>query len=158
MLARDWYFSSFAKAYIRGPRGLSLDILQDLQFPQDPSGTVTVHQRVDDDPLLRLFPLHRLEVMWSSREGVKSVQIEELVEMGNERATTPQGIANRYIHARWNAEKQRFAHFDGAVRIYTPESYTERLKSDLKKFEGKAAIYRKLFRLDAPLDIATWSR
>ncbi len=73
-------------------------------------------------------------------------------------ATTPQGIANRYIHARWNAEKQRFAHFDGAVRIYTPESYTERLKSDLKKFEGKAAIYRKLFRLDAPLDIATWSR
>ena len=58
-------------------------MLQDASFPQAESGTVTEHHRVGENPLFDLFPLKRLEIMWSQRGGMKSVQIEELIEPGN---------------------------------------------------------------------------
>ena len=72
------HFDSFTKAYIRGPKGLSADLLNQADFPPDPSGTVTEHRRTDSNPILGLSPLDRIEVMWSRRKGYKSVQIEAL--------------------------------------------------------------------------------
>lgn len=152
------YFPSFTRAYIRGPRGLSEAILQDASFPQDPSGTVTEHRRVGDDPLYALFPLDRTEFMWSSRDGIKSIQIEELVTPDSLRMSPDRGIVTRYVHAQWSPLDRAFIHFDGAVKVYTHDAYQKRLQTDLKKFPGKASSYKKLFRIDSPLGLDIWCR
>ena len=157
VLSRDHYFPYITKAYIRGPRGLSESILTDPNFPEDPSGTVTVHKRLGDHPLYQLFPLDRLEVMWSRKGDHKTIQIEELVDPSpiNPRSKTKDGVINRYIHARWNINNRKFSHFDGAVRIYKNNLYEQRLGTDIKKCSTKPN-YQKLFRLDAPLDLQSW--
>jgi hypothetical protein len=135
-----------------------LALLQDPGFPENPKGSVTVHQRIDasaDD----LFPLERIEVMWSLRDGIKSVQIEELIPLESGRNRLADGqVCNRFVHAQWNPREQRFIHFDGSVMIYEAKSYQERLGTDMKKFGGKASSKKKLFRLDGPLQLPAWCR
>ena len=157
LLRRCYHGSLMTRAYIRGPRGLSETMLQDASFPQDESGTVTQHRRVGENPLFRLFPLDRLEIMWSQRGGIKSVQIEELIKPGNTVLGESGSVRNRYVHARWDPKERCFTHFDGAIRAYDIDKYGERLRNDIKKYPGKSTSYRKLFRIDAPLGLDTWS-
>ena len=141
------------KAYIRGPRGISVDMLRSPRFPEKSAGTVTVHMRVDDDenPLSALGePLVRTEIEWSIQDGQKTVKIEELVPPGEA------GACTRFVHARWNAEKEIFDHFDGAALVYDPAAYTERLAVDLTRAQ-KTAKYTKVFRLD-DVDCNLWSQ
>ena len=140
------------KAYIRGPRGLSVEMLRSPRFPESSAGTVTVHMRVDDDdPLSALrTPLIRTEIEWSIRDGQKTVKIEELVPPGEE------GACTRFVHARWNAEKELFDHFDGAALVYDAATYAERLGVDLTRAQ-KTAKYIKVFRLD-DVDCDLWSQ
>ena len=141
------------KAFIRGPRGLSQRMLNSRTFPEDPSGTMTVHMRVGEDPFYVLFPLHRTEIMWSMRGETKTVQIEELLP---EESARHGYITNRYIHARWSTERSSFIHFDGAIRAYRSDGYASRLATDMKNYRGKADWYHKVFRLDAELNLETW--
>jgi hypothetical protein len=158
VLLRNYYAEYFTKAYIRGPRGLDASILQDPNFPEDPAGTVTEHHRVSHDPLATLFPVCRLEVMWSYRDGIKTVQIEELVSVDNNRATNAREIRNRYLHARWDPPSGCFIHTDGAIKYYARGKYHERLATDLKKFPGRADLYQKVFRIDGSVSISDWCR
>lgn len=145
------------KAYIRGPKGISKKMLQSPQFPEDPRGTVTTHQRVDDDSLeALLFPLHRTEVMWSARDGTKTVKIEELVPSVNE-LDKDATVSNRYVHAIWDPSEECFVHFDGAVRVYKGAEYQLRLEADMKKTDATTCDYIKLFRIDGKIPVEVWS-
>ena len=144
------------KAFIRGPKGLTKDMLQDPEFPEDPSGTVTVHQRIDEDSLAsKLFPLIRTEVMWSIRDGIKTIQIEELVQAKNSLSGIESEVYNRYLHSRWDPISQCFVHLDGAVKVYSGSEYESRCKTDIKKTE-KADGYFKLFRVDGEITLEIW--
>ncbi len=156
VLGREFYSEFFTRAYIRGPKGISEESLQEDSFPEDPSGTVTQHERVSDNPLLALFPLMRTEFMWSRRENIKSIQIEELRDPSAINRGQEEEIKNRYIHAQWDCEKRAFTHFDGAVRGYNSDLYKDRIGSDIKKFNGKASSYKKLFRIDAQIALDIW--
>ena len=59
-----------------------------------------MHQRVGENPLFGLFPLNRIEIMWSLRGGTKSIQIEELIEPGSIVSHDAGIVTNRYAHAR----------------------------------------------------------
>lgn len=158
VLAREYYHESYTKARIRGPRGLSEASLQNPFFPEDPSGTVTVHERVSDDPILRLFPLKRTEFMWSRRENIKTIQIEELIDPASPYHSLTEDFHNRYVHARWDCSSKAIIHFDGAIRSYSAELFQRRLSIDMKNFNGKASHYKKLFRIDAPISLDTWCK
>lgn len=158
VLGREFYSECYTRAYIRGPQGISEELLQKESFPEDSSGTVTQHNRLSDDPLLALFPLKRTEFMWSRRGSIKSVQIEELRDPSAINCSRTEAIQNRYVHARWDCERRAFIHFDGAVRGYNRDVYEERLVSDIKKFDKKASSYKKLFRIDTEIDLHIWCK
>lgn len=150
------YREYFTKAHIYGPKGNSLaKLLQDPSFPEIRSGTVTVHKQLDNNSLdAQDFPLDRIEVMWSAKNGTKTIKIEEVVTKCNRSARENSKILNRYVHAIWDKGKQCFEHFDGAFRIYREESYQGRFDSTIKD-NPKSGEYMKLFRLDGmvPLPI-----
>jgi len=158
LLGQRYYENILTKAYIRGPKGISIKILQNDNFPEDPSGTVTEHSRINNDPSKELIlPLLKIQIMWSYRNGIKTVQIEELVPTNTRFFREEKFIANRYIHARWDVNKKKITHFDGAVRLYDKTNYHRRIEnnSDLKHMNIKAS-YKKLFRIDAEMDLPTW--
>lgn len=157
LLGRSYHRDCFTKAYIRGPRGLTKNSLNNPRFPEEATGSVTMHKRVEDIPIYKLFPLDRLEVMWSFRDGIKTIQIEELLPI-NPQPFLQGLIFNRYVHARWDPKSSIFIHLDGAIRGYEFEQYPERLATDLKKYSGRAAQYSKAFRLDGEISLNDWCR
>ena len=136
-----------------GPPNLSLTILRDPRFPEDSRGTITRHVRTTNDrSQLRLYPNYEaLEVMWSARDGVKTMQTEELVRRD---ATS---YFTRYAHARWDTRSEHFIHFDGAVRVYDKAGYSERQSRGLRGGRDLTSNYVKLFRIDCPLGIGEWT-
>lgn len=146
-----------SKAYIRGPKGLTADLLNSQHFPENPQGTVTVHQRISQDPVAELeLPLLRTEIMWSSKDGLKTIQIEELVPQGGRRNRDDAQVSNRYLHSMWDPKKGHFIHIDGAIRSYADSDYGMRLQTDLKHAREVPAEYHKLFRVDAAVPLHTW--
>lgn len=62
----------------------------------------------------------------------------------------------RYLHAIYEPGSQLITHFDGALRIYTPEELEERHEEHLRK-SGKAGLRRKIFRIHGPVDREVFS-
>jgi hypothetical protein len=62
----------------------------------------------------------------------------------------------RYLHAIYNPGSGSITHFDGALRIYTPEQLEDRQKGHLRN-AGKVGLRRKIFRIDQPLDREAFS-
>ena len=145
------------KAYTYGPKGISVDKLRSPDFPQNSAGTVTKHLQEDPESLCNmLFPVSAFEVMWSAKDGLKTVQMEEVVVPDNRQAHLGSRIHNRYIHAIWDPKEECFNHFDGALRIYREDDYAVRLGQDIKA-SGKAGDYAKLFRVDGPISFELWA-
>ncbi|MBX3150419.1 hypothetical protein KF728_09745 [Candidatus Obscuribacterales bacterium] len=142
-----------------GPTNLNDSKLLDPYFPVNPSGTVTTHIRTDDTAFLRLmfFGLSRVEIMWSRRENLKTIQIEELMEPDSYKFEDCDEIPIMYLHSIWNCEKRRFVHLDGAVKGYARPVYDKRLEVPMNKFSLRANSYRKLFRIDASLQVNEWA-
>lgn len=157
ILTKEHHLDVTTLAYIRGPKGISKDKLNDPLFPKNASGTVTVHERTDDNPKLQFFQLHRIEVMWSKRKNLKSVQIEELVGIDNYFSCSKRFVKNRYLHSQWDSDKEKIIHLDGAIRYYDKNKYHQRLNVDIRKYTEKADGYKKLFRIDADLSISVWA-
>ncbi len=157
LFARDIFQDLNTRAHIRGPIRVDESILNSQSFPENHRGTVTVHVRTDPSPVDALFPLARIEVMWSRRGDLKTVQIEELLtadSVRGRRRETTEVVENRYLHAIWNGE--HICHTDGAIRSYDMDSYDARLKTDLKKQYLKNSKYEKVFRLDTQLEFEKW--
>ena len=153
LLNKKYYMELITKAYIRGPIGLSEDILNNDSFPEDPSGTVTEHKRLEVDPFLEITcPLDRLEIMWSYRDHLKTVQMEELKpEPSDDRF-----INCKYLHSQWNKNISKIIHFDGAIRSYSKANYNVRFHTDLKKDNGKSDDYIKLFKINGQINLLRW--
>jgi hypothetical protein len=151
LLSSDYWRETITKAYIYGPKGLSLQNINAADFPKDPTGTVTVHQRLEGTEFDDLFPIDRVEIMWSRRDANKTVQIEELVP-----PPTDSLVSTKYIHGRWSPAADSFEHYDGAVKSYTRFAYADRLRTDMKKFKSKSAMYRKVFRIDGRIPLEAW--
>lgn len=156
ILERRYYAEYLTRAFIRGPQSISIDLLMDPSFPEDKSGTVSEYQRVDDDPLKRLlFEVDKIQVMWSARDNTKTIQIEELVPRDSRMNENTECVWNRYVHAIWDMKDECFSHFDGAIKVYRKENYQDRLDCDIKRYDGRP-WYKKLYRLDSAVDLATW--
>ncbi|HEX7608852.1 MAG TPA: hypothetical protein VF370_06005 [Candidatus Cryosericum sp.] len=154
LMDSEYYARYETRAYMYGPKGFSQEHLQDAAFPENPSGTVTVHRRVSDDPLLRLMmPLESTEILWSARDGAKTVQIEELCPFDQDLGY----VMNRYVHARWDVTKRCFSHLDGAVRMYNQRQYEHRCSNDIRHCNQRTGFYKKLFRVDGTVDVTTWN-
>jgi hypothetical protein len=156
VLNKRYFFEYETRAFIRGPKSISIDKLRDPRFPEDRRGTVTEHQRVDDDPVKRLtFDVEKTQIMWSAQDNLKTIQIEEIVPIESRKYEGRDFVGNRYVHGIWDVTDECFSHYDGAVRVYEKECYQGRLDSDLKHYDGKP-LYKKLFRLDSAIDLTTW--
>lgn len=131
----------------RGPSGISMEQLQDPRFPEDRSGTITEHvsDELDD----------KVQVMWSARDGEKTVQIEEIQTISPE-SSKPE-YKTRYIHAIWNTAAKSFVHFDGAIKYYSASQYALRWNASLKARDHQLSEKKeKLFRLDGDVDLKVW--
>lgn len=66
----------------------------------------------------------------------------------------------RYLHAEFDLGENCFRHFDGAVQLFLPDEYFQRRDSDfnmtMKNVEHVKARSKKLFKLNGPIDTATW--
>jgi len=58
--------------------------------------------------------------------------------------------AARYLHAVYDPEEARITHFDGALRLYTPDELTERHRHSVRS-AGKVGLREKVFRIDKPV-------
>lgn len=158
----DWAVGSEAfldlrtRAHIHGPKALSEEILSSPQFPERASGTLTVHARSTQGPLDSLFPLDRIEVMWTRKAGQKTVQIEEIRIPSPFRPKNEVTTANRYVHAIWCTVQRKFVHFDGAMRFYEDAVYQARRDGDLRIGRELSSGYTKLFRIDEPITLQQW--
>lgn len=125
---KKYWKDIMTKAYIRGPKGLSKEMLNNNNFPEDISGTVTEHKRISGDELMDLIcPIDRIEVMWSYRDQLKSVQIEELKPEFKEKNF----YHCKYIHSQWDYNKSKMVHFDGAIRNYIEDEYKDRTNNKI---------------------------
>lgn len=116
---------------------------------------MTSHGRRQDSYLNSISPLDRTEFMWSMRNNLKTLQIEELVPTNIDKYQAIKRIAVRYIHSIRDTERQSFVHLDGAIRYYLPENYANRFHSKLTDHPNADGYY-KLFRIDGMIPNQMW--
>jgi len=137
------------RQYFRGPSGISIEQLQDPRFPENKSGTMTEHVSDELD--------EKVQVMWSARGNLKTVQIEEIQKVLPDSQKLE--YKTRYIHAIWDTEAMCFVHFDGAIKHYQASNYDSRWNASLKARDHNLSEKKeKLFRLDGNLDLDAWCK
>jgi hypothetical protein len=87
--------------------------------------------------------LDKTEFFWSYRNGVKTLQIEEVSGLNY---TFDDYYLNRYVHSERDINKKVLRHFDGAVKVYLSNTYIERFNSNMIKAD-KSYKEIKLFRI-----------
>jgi hypothetical protein len=63
---------------------------------------------------------------------------------------------SRYFHSIYNADKEKFIHTDGAIRIYSDSEIEERLNCHVRNI-GKVGKRIKIFQIDTEIDLGVWS-
>lgn len=92
------------------------------------------------------------EFYWSYRNGIKTFEIEEISSEDN---LFDSYYINRYVHSERDINQKILRHFDGAVKIYLQDNYTNRLTSRMPT-EFKSYKKIKLFRIDGDVNIEEW--
>ena len=113
---------------------------------------VTVH-RADADELL-FHPISSTEFWWHSRDGIHTLEAEELRDEPSIRQPEPH-YGCRYVHSMVREGDGVIEHFDGAVRLYPEEAMVERLDKDIMH-AGRHSEYTKLWRLDGVIAVPEW--
>lgn len=101
-------------------------------------------------------PMDRTEFFWSHRNGLKTIQIEEIRAPREDSGHAPDLVINRYVHAMRNIANGAFVHLDGAVMIYEGSPYSGRLAANMPD-EPKSSKKVKLFRIDGVIEDSEWS-
>jgi len=128
------------------------------------AGTVKLRPPSDLEPRHISFffaQAHCLDVKWADTDGVKTFQALELktqdVQIEIEGKTYHPA---RYLHAEFDIAANCFRHFDGAVQFFLPDEYMQRRDSDfnmtVKNVEHVKARSKKVFKLNGPLETASW--
>ncbi len=97
--------------------------------------------------------LDRTEFMWSMRDNLKTLQVEELIPIDKDNLA--KRLIVRYIHTIRDVDQHAFIHLDGAIRIYSPEGYIHRFSSKLSDHPNSDG-YFKLFRIDGKIPEQDW--
>lgn len=92
------------------------------------------------------------EFWWKKDEQLRILEAEELRDNPTSSAEL---YGCRYIHSIYDTEQNTFAHFDGAIRMYSTEEMIARLGQQMNK-AGKNTEYTKLFRIDGQLKLYQW--
>jgi len=96
--------------------------------------------------------LDRTEFFWSFRDGVKTLQIEEVSDMDYK---FDGYNINRYVHSERDTRRQIFRHLDGAAKVYLENNYEGRFASKIPN-KAKCHAKPKLFRIDGSIGISDW--
>ncbi len=118
----------------------------------------TWHVRPPDRPTsFGTHPVAATVFRWQADEHVKTLEVIEIAPRDSRVARQGPYVVNRYLHALRNTQLKRFTHVDGAARAYSYDSY-EATNDDPKGSCGDVLRYRKLFRVDGPVNDADWGR
>lgn len=115
---------------------------------------VTRHQADRTDAVIS--GISATEFRWGSNKGQHIFEVEELREL--DVPTAPIERANygcRYVHTIVNEDDKKIIHFDGAIRMYTEETFLSRVEADLAH-TGHASEYKKLWRVDGDIALSDW--
>jgi len=96
--------------------------------------------------------LERTEFFWSFRQGIKTLEIEEISNVGYQ---FDHYYLNRYVHSERNTQQRKLTHLDGAVKVYLQDSYNDRLRAHMPK-QLKSHTKVKLFRIDGDIPLEDW--
>lgn len=132
-----WFGPPFDRGKLDDPNAVGLTVVQRLR----PS-------------LFDLFgtKLDRTEFYWSHKDGVKTFEAEEL---SSESECFDSYYLNRYVHSERDVNLRVLRHFDGAVKVYLKDDYSQRMATQLPK-ELKSHKKVKLFRIDGDVEIDEW--
>lgn len=96
--------------------------------------------------------LDRTEFYWSFRDGIKTLQIEELSNIGY---LFEHYYFNKYVHSERDINKKILQHLDGAIKVYLKDDYAKRFETRMPN-ESKSYKKIKLFRIDGDIDVDSW--
>ena len=112
---------------------------------------LTVKKRIQPSIFALTNSIDRTEFFWSHRDGIKTLEIEEVSDIRN---TYDTYNINRYAHCERHVEAGVLRHFDGAVKVYK-QGYSARCATQLPT-AASCDNYIKLFRIDGNIDIDRW--
>lgn len=112
-----------------------------------------ISRHVCDDTERKYYELASHEFYWKQDNNKKIFETEELKSQPS--ASSDESYHCRYIHSIYDATKNEFIHFDGAMRSYNQEAMGERENKTFIQY-GRKATYKKLFRIDGKLALANW--
>jgi len=118
---------------------------------------VTVHWRRPDPVKDLTDPLERTEFMWSHKNEIKTVQIEEIHRSDAARTPVKGYVLNRYTHAVRDIRREVFVHLDGSVKVYTGDGYAP-LSKRRWPASRKAHHKAKVFRIDGDIPNDHWEK
>lgn len=131
-----WFGPSFDRKKLDDPSAVGLTIVK-----RNPSSLFGLTNN-----------LERTEFYWSYRDGVKTLEIEEVSHHAYQ---FEQYNLNRYLHAERDIHKKVLQHTDGAVKVYLHDQYDQRFSSNMPR-EAKSYTKVKLWRIDGDIDIDAW--
>lgn len=136
-----WYGRPFRRVDLDNPHKVGVSI-----YTAPPEGAIGIKSLQ-----CHIAGVDRLEILWSCKEGVKTLQVEEVVSADSRKH-------GRYLHAEYELGTRCFRHIDGAVMIYTAEDAVTRREHDCRlPASPRAARKPKLFRIDGPVAIDEWA-
>jgi len=89
------------------------------------------------------------DLIWERRDNEVHFECEEIPKNSEERPA-------RYFHSIYDPKASVFVHSDAAVRFYTEDELRDRKHWRLHQID-KAGTRIKLFKIESPLDVGTWS-
>lgn len=124
-----------------------------LETLDDPNAIgVTIVKRIDYPALKLHYDLDRTEILWTFRDGIKTLQIEEV---SNQTAALDHLIVNRYVHSERDIKASSFRHLDGAAKVYLIDQYSDRFNATVPN-EPRAHRRLKLWRVDGAIPLGHW--
>jgi|GEM_PF-1114559 hypothetical protein len=93
--------------------------------------------------------IHFTDLVWQCRDDGVHFECEEIPKRADKRPS-------RYFHSILDPGTLTFIHTDAAVRFYTQEELEVRKQTHLNHL-SKVGIRVKLFRVDCPLNLQTWT-
>jgi len=114
---------------------------------------LTILKRIKPSLFDLIAKLDRTEFYWSYKNGIKTLEIEELSYRD---LLFDSYSINRYAHTERNVQTQKLVHFDGAAKVYLKDTYPQRMQSNFPR-EPRAYKKIKLFRVDGDIHIDEWT-
>lgn len=115
----------------------------------------------EDQISLHFGYTYSLDVKWTTKDGIKSIQLEEfktkeVTIIKNNKSVHPV----RYVHAEYDMNANAFRHFDGALHFYSPDEYITRKDSDFN-YNAKNGYQIKtdsikLFKINGQIPVEMW--